>query len=104
MTTAALEEKSMAAIGFNRYDQYANEVKLVARYRDGRHVEDWQFYRMSELAEEVFKLATAWRLLDLKPQEAVAIMSPNRPRWATTFSSLIMTNAVVVPVYTTLTG
>ncbi len=104
MSQVTLEEKNMAAIGFNIFRKFANEVKLVARYHEGRPVDRWQEYRMAQVAEEVFCLATAWRLLGLKPQQTVAIMAPNSPRWATTFCGLLMTNAVAVPVYPTLTA
>ncbi len=104
MHTATFEERSVAAVGCNRFRTFAGELKLVARYREGRHVEDWQEYRVAQVADEVYALATAWRMLGLQPQQTVAIMSPNRPRWVTSFCSLFMTNAVAVPVYPTLTA
>ena len=104
MSHVTLEEKNMAAIGFNVFRKFANEVKIVAKYHEGRPVEYWQEYRMAQVAEEVFQLATAWRMLGLKPQQNVAIMAPNSPRWATTFCGLLMINAVAVPVYPTLTA
>ena len=98
------DEKSMAAVAFNRVKKYWNEVKLVAMYRDGRHTEQWQSYTSGELAQEQHLLTTVWGILGLKPQEKVAIMAQNRPRWIHTIKSLLAANVITVPIYPTLTA
>lgn len=103
MTFQPLEENCMAAIGINQFQQHWDAVKLVARYRDGRHVDSWERYVTSDVAKETYQLASAWRTIGLEPQQTVAIMAPNRPRWLTTLYSLLFADAVMVPVYPTLT-
>jgi len=98
------EENNLSAVAFNRLKKYWNEPKLVSMYKDGRHIGEWVTIRMSDRAEEIFHLITAWRILDVKPQEKVALMGDNCPRWASAMASLLAANIVVVPVYPTLTA
>ncbi len=96
------EEKNMAAILFNRAQTYRDKVHLKAMYRDGRRFDQWQSYTWKDTLAEVEKLITAWNVLGLKPQEPVAVLGKNRPRWVHSAVSLIAHNATVVPVYPTL--
>ena len=98
------DEKSMAAAAFNRLGQHWNEVKLVAMYRDGRHTGQWESHTVREQAEERHHLTTAWGMLGVKPQERVAIMAQNRPRWICAAKSLLPANIIMVPIYPTLTA
>ena len=104
MNIPTLSETSMAGLCLNRLRESWGDVKLVAMYRNGRHTAKWEEYTAQEVAEEILLLTTAWRMLGLKPQERVALMSVNRPRWLTTLISLLSRNAVTVPVYPTLTA
>lgn len=104
MNLPTLDETNVASVGLNRFKESWNDVKLVAMYRNGRHTGKWEEYTARELTEEILHLTTAWRMLGVKPQECVAIMSPNRPRWFTTLISLLARNAATVPVYPTLTA
>lgn len=99
-----LEESNLVAIGINRACGVWDEVKLVSKYKNGRHGEAWQAYTVAEQAEIQYRLAMAWVRLGLDPQDRVAIMAANRPRWVFTISSLLMANLVAVPVYPTLTA
>jgi len=99
-----LDEKSVVAVGLNRFKETWDDVKLIAMYRDGRHTGKWEHHVAREVAEEILHLTTAWRILGVKPQECVGIMARNRPRWLTTVISLLGRNAVTVPVYPTLTA
>ena len=98
------EERSIPAIGYNCMRKVWDEPKLVSMYRGGRHTGQWQTYTMREQGEEQQRLATAWRMLGLRSQDRVAIMSPNRPRWIFTIYSLMIADLVAVPVYATLTA
>lgn len=100
----ALEESNVVAIGMIRMRGVWDEVKLISKYRDGRHGEAWQSYTVAEQAAIQFRLAMAWIGLGLAPQDRVAIMAENRPRWVFTIGSLLAANLVTVPVYPTLTA
>ncbi len=104
MNYPTFEENNISAIAFNRAKKYWNEVKLISMYRDGRHVGEWVPIKVCDRAAEMHYLIAAWRMLGLKPQEKVAVMGQNRPRWATAAGSLFAANLVVVPVYPTLTA
>jgi long-chain acyl-CoA synthetase len=97
-------ETSMAAIAFNRSATYENKKHLTAHYRDGVHVDSWNSWTFRQETEEGLRLAAAWRALGIEPREKVAIVGKNRPRWAFTFTSLLGSNIVTVPVYPTLTA
>jgi len=99
-----LEEKSVVAVGFNRLRETWDNVQLIAMYRDGRHTGQWEHHLAREVAQEILHVTTAWRILGVRPQECVAIMARNRPRWLTTVISLLGRNAATVPVYPTLTA
>ncbi|MBN1341800.1 MAG: long-chain fatty acid--CoA ligase [Phycisphaerae bacterium] len=103
MDYPTLEETSVVAVGLNRFKECWDDVRLVSMYRGGRHTGQWQNHLTSEVADEILHLTTAWRMIGLRPQECVAIMSRNRPRWLTTSISLLARNAVTVPIYPTLT-
>ena len=104
MDYPTFDEDNMSAIAFNRFKKYWNKVKLISMYRDGRHVGEWVPIRVCDRATEMHHLITAWRMLGVKPQEKVAVMGRNRPRWATAVGSLLAANVVAVPVYPTLTA
>ncbi|MFM1918525.1 MAG: hypothetical protein RLZZ303_159 [Candidatus Hydrogenedentota bacterium] len=95
-------ETNLAAIGMNRAREVWGEVKLISKYKDGRHGPAWQSYTVSEQAGIQLRLAAAWKRLGLEPQDRVAIMAPNRPRWVFTLNSLLMDGLVAVPIYPTI--
>lgn len=97
------EETNLAAIGMNRARSVWNEVKLISKYKHGRHGETWEAYTVADQAEIQLALSAGWRQLGLQPQDRVAIMAKNRPRWVFTINSLLMTNLVTVPIYPTVT-
>lgn len=102
MNYPIFEERSLSAIGFNNFKKHWNEVKMRAMYRDGRHTGQWESYKISEMAEEQHLLTMAWIALGVQPQERIAIMAQNRPRWVYTAYSLFAANVSMVPVYPTL--
>lgn len=104
MDYPTFDEKSLAATAFNRARQHWDKVRLMATYRDGRHTGQWESYTAREQAGEQHRLTTAWRILGVRPQERVAIMAQNRPRWINTLKSLFASNVIAVPVYPTLTA
>ena len=104
MEAPTFAETSAAAIGFNRLKQHGERTHIMSMFRDGRRVNDWHATTFAEEAVEQHHLATAWRILGLKPQEKVAIFGKNRPRWIHTMHSLLIGNIVVVPVYPSLTA
>lgn len=95
-------ENNLAAIGMNRAREVWGEVKLISKYKDGRHGPDWQSYSVAEQVGIQLRLAIAWKRLGLEPQDRVAIMAPNRPRWVFTLNSLLMDGLVAVPIYPTI--
>lgn len=98
------EENNLAAIGMNRARDLWHEVKLISKYKHGRHGETWETYSVAEQAEFQFSLSSAWGGLGLQSQDRVAIMSKNRPEWVFTINSLLMTNLATVPIYPTVTA
>ena len=96
------DEKNMASVQFNRANKHWDRPLLVAKYRDGRATEDWQHYTWADQAEDHHHLITAWNVLGVKPQERVAILGKNRPRWIQAAVSLLSSNIVFVPIYPTL--
>ncbi len=91
---------SVIAHALNVWD----EVKIISKYKNGRHSEAWQTYTVTEQAEIQCRLAIAWMRLGLTPGDRVAIMASNRPRWIFTINSLLAARLAAVPVYPTLTA
>src|SRR5208283_193791 len=58
----------------------------------------------SELYQSVVGVARALREWDIVKGDRVAILSENRPEWTIADFACLLIGAVVVPVYTTLTG
>lgn len=104
MNHPVFEEKSLAAISFNRAVQNMGRVMMRARRRAGRRTEEWVDYRTDQVFDEVYRLGTAWRALGVAPGKKVAVMGHNRPRWVTTAASLFTANVTMVTVYPTLTA
>lgn len=98
------EETNIVSILMNRVCDIWDEVKIISKYKNGLHGEEWQGYTISENMKIQLNLAAAWIRLGLSPQDRVAIMAVNRPRWIFTIHSLLTANLVTVPVYPTLTA
>lgn len=98
------KESNLAAIGLNRAREIWGETKLISKYKHGRHGSEWQSYSVQEQADIQHRLVAAWSMLGLLPQDRVAIMSANRPRWIFSLNSLLLSNLVTVPIYPTLTA
>ncbi len=81
-----------------------DEVKLISKYKHGRHETDWQTFTVGEQAEIQCRLALAWMRLGMLPGERVAIMAVNRPRWIFTLNGLLTAHLTAVPIYPTLTA
>ena len=81
-----------------------DEVKLISKYKHGRHGTAWQSFTVAEQAEIQCRLAIAWMRLGMLPGERVAIMAVNRPRWIFTLNGLLAAHLVAVPIYPTLTA
>ncbi|OQC02151.1 MAG: Long-chain-fatty-acid--CoA ligase FadD15 [Candidatus Hydrogenedentes bacterium ADurb.Bin101] len=81
-----------------------DEVKLISKYKHGRHETAWQTFTVAEQAEIQCRLAIAWMRLGMLPGERVAIMAVNRPRWIFTLNGLLAAHLVAVPIYPTLTA
>jgi long-chain acyl-CoA synthetase len=97
-------ENSMAGIALNRAVRFKDKKVLTSHWRDGVHYDTWQSWTFSAMVGEGFKLYEAWTRLGVNPQDRVAIIGKNRPRWVFTCASLLTSNITMVPVYPTLTA
>jgi len=126
MIYPTFSETNMAAVAFNRAAKYWDKKQLTSLWQDGLHSDNspprslpgrsalaesgalaergWHSRTYGEHSSEGNRLNTAWRVLGLKPQDKVAIIGKNRPRWAFTFTGLLSSNIVTVPVYPSLTA
>ena len=102
MNYPTFEETSLAGAGLNRARRNWNRKLLVTMYRNGNHTGRWQRYSYADLADEFHRLACAWQRIGVKPQEKVAVLGKNRPRWIQSAMSLIVNNIILVPIYPTL--
>jgi len=98
------DETSMAAITFNKAGEYWDRVYITSKFKDGKHTKEWHSLTRGQLSNEGHKLSAAWNALGLKPQDKVALLGKNRPRWISTAASLFCGNYVFVTVYPTLTA
>lgn len=96
------DENCLAAVHFNRLSENWDRVHLISKYKDGKYYKEWKETTWGEGATEINKLITCWNTLGVKPQEKVAILGKNRPRWISSCVSLIAANITFVPVYPTL--
>jgi long-chain acyl-CoA synthetase len=69
-----------------------------------RRAIQWVSISSSELYQSVVGVARALREWGISKGDRVAILSENRPEWTIADFACLLTGAVVVPVYTTLTG
>jgi len=104
MRFETFEEKNLVAVGMNRAQEVWDEVKLVSKYKHGRHGAEWQEYTKAEEVEAQLALASGWLHLGLAAGDRVAIMGQNRPRWIFSLNSILSAKLVAVPVYPSLTG
>jgi long-chain acyl-CoA synthetase len=69
-----------------------------------RRAIQWVSISSSELYQSVLGVARALREWGISKGDRVAILSENRPEWTIADFACLLIGAVVVPVYTTLTG
>ena len=87
-----------------------NEIFFAVVDRDDRVVVmhrraiQWVSISSSELYQSVVGVARALRGWGISKGDRVAILSENRPEWTIADFACLLIGAVVVPVYTTLTG
>jgi long-chain acyl-CoA synthetase len=87
-----------------------NEIFFAVVDRDDRVVVmhrrpiQWISISSSELYQSVVGVARALREWGISKGDRVAILSENRPEWTIADFACLLIGAVVVPVYTTLTG
>ena len=96
------DETCLSAICFNRAQQHLDNVHVISKYRDGRHGTEWHTTTWRDEIDGLHQLSLAWGALGVEPQQTVALMAKNRPRWIHTAMSLIANNIVLVPIYPTL--
>jgi long-chain acyl-CoA synthetase len=73
----------------------------IMRYKkDGR----WIDISVQAFADRVRHFSTGLRVLGVKAEDRVAILSENRPDWTMADFAILAANAVSVPVYPTLLG
>jgi long-chain acyl-CoA synthetase len=90
--------------------QTLNEIFFAVVERDDRVVVmhrraiQWVSISSAELYQNVVGVARALREWGISPGDRVAILSENRPEWTVADFACLLIGAVVVPVYTTLTG
>ncbi len=104
MTHGGLEEKSIAAIAMNRAQMFKGRVYLKAKWRAGKKVDEWVDYIWDDLVDEQLKLHAAYKSLGVTPEDRMALMGGNRPRWVTSGVSYIVSRIPLVTVYPTLTS
>lgn len=64
----------------------------------------WIDITLQELADRVRYFSTGLRVLGVKAEDRVAILSENRPDWTMADFAILAANAVTVPIYPTLLG
>ena len=69
-----------------------------------RQAIQWVSVSSAELYQNVVGVSRALREWGIGPGDRVAILSENRPEWTIADFACLLTGAVVVPVYTTLTA
>src|SRR5512146_1392519 len=69
-----------------------------------REAIDWVPISSSELYGYVVAIARSLASWGIAKGDRVAVLSENRPEWSTVDFATLLLGAVVVPVYTTLTG
>jgi long-chain acyl-CoA synthetase len=90
--------------------QTLNEIFFAVVERDDRVVVmhrraiQWVSISSAELYQNVVGVARALREWGISRGDRVAILSENRPEWTIADFACLLIGAVVVPVYTTLTG
>ncbi len=104
MNYPTFDETCLAAVCYNRASRYLDHVHVISRYRDGRHTDRWHSAYWRDEVDDIHALTMAWTLLGVQPQQTIALMGKNRPRWIHAAMSVIANNAVLVPVYPTLTA
>jgi len=87
-----------------------NDIFLAVVERDDRVVMmhrqpiQWIAVSSSEFYQNVAGVAAALCEWGISKGDRVAILSENRPEWTTTDFACLLIGAIVVPIYTTLTG
>jgi len=69
-----------------------------------REAIDWLPISSSELYRHVMAISRSLASWGISKGDRVAILGENRPEWSTADFAILLLGAVVVPVYTTLTG
>ena len=94
----------MAAVALNRADRFIDKVQLKAMYHKGRPTNDWVSATWRDMADDLHHLVASWNILGLKPQDKVAVLGKNRPRWIYSAMSILGANITLVPIYPSLTA
>ncbi|MEO8217567.1 MAG: long-chain fatty acid--CoA ligase, partial [Acidobacteriota bacterium] len=73
----------------------------IMKYKKGG---EWLDVTVDEFAETVRHFSTGLRMLGIKREDRVAILSENRPEWTMADFAILAAGAVTVPIYPTLLG
>jgi long-chain acyl-CoA synthetase len=74
---------------------------VALKYKKG---DRWADVTLAEFRDTVRWFSTGLRTLGVKPGDRVAILSENRPEWATGDFGILCAAAITVPIYPTLLG
>ncbi len=90
------KEKSVPEIFFEKVKEKGDKP-FLSRKKNGK----WEYLSYKDVEDRVKKLGLALISLNIKPQDRVAIFSPNRPEWVISDLAILSTGAVDVPIYAT---
>src|SRR5580704_19192001 len=93
MSLATLNDIFFAAVG--------RKLERAMLYRQGG---EWLPVSSQEFGRSAIRTARALREWGIGKGDRVAILGENRPEWTIADFACLLIGAVVVPVYTTLTG
>lgn len=74
---------------------------VALKYKKG---DRWADVTLAEFRDTIRWFSTGLRTLGVKPGDRVAILSENRPEWATGDFGILCAAAITVPIYPTLLG
>lgn len=92
----SFSERSVPELFFSKVQEKGNKPFLSCK-RDGK----WEYLTYTEVEKRVRALGLALIKMGIKPQEKVAIFSPNRPEWVISDLAILSIGAIDVPIYAT---
>jgi long-chain acyl-CoA synthetase len=92
----SFKERSVPEMFFDRVKEKGDKPFLAFK-KDGV----WNYLSFREVERRVRNLALALISMDIKPQDRVAIFSPNRPEWVISDLAILSIGGIDVPIYAT---